>query len=73
MLSLGLSAVRMFIVGLTFVMMAFKVSLAARQQLCADKIEAIGKAIGINSSVAGSGKADKHLPTLLQAKPSSLA
>jgi histone H3/H4 len=45
----------------------------SRQQLRAEEIEAIEKAIEIISSAAVSGNADKHLPTLLQAKASSLA
>jgi hypothetical protein len=45
----------------------------SRQQLRAEEIEAIQKAIEIISSAAVSGNADKHLPTLLQAKASSLA
>jgi len=44
----------------------------SRQQLRAEEIEAIEKAIEIISSAAVSGNADKHLPTLLQAKASSL-
>merc|ERR1712118_214882 len=38
----------------------------ARQQLRAEEIEAIEKAIEIISSSAVSGAADKHLPTLIQ-------
>jgi hypothetical protein len=45
----------------------------SRQQLRAEEIEAIEKAIEIISSSAVSGNADKHLPTLLQEKASSLA
>jgi len=45
----------------------------SRQQLRAEEIEAIEKAIEIISSNAVSGNAEKHLPTLLQAKASSLA
>jgi len=45
----------------------------SRQQLRAKEIEAIEKAIEIISSSAVSGNADKHLPTLLQEKASSLA
>jgi len=45
----------------------------SRQQLRAEEIEAIEKAIEIISSAAVSGNAEKHLPTLLQAKASSLA
>jgi len=44
----------------------------SRQQLRAEEIEAIEKAIEIISSAAVSGNADKHLPTLLQ-KGTSLA
>jgi len=45
----------------------------SRQQLRAEEIEAIEKAIEIISSSAVSGNAEKHLPTLLQKKASSLA
>merc|ERR1719157_217208 len=45
----------------------------SRQQLRAEEIEAIQKAIEIISSGAVSGNAEKHLPTLLQVKVSSLA
>lgn len=45
----------------------------ARQQLRAEEIEAIEKAIEIISSSAVSGAAKKHLPTLIQSKASSLA
>merc|ERR1719352_187327 len=45
----------------------------SRQQLRAEEIEAIEKAIEIISSAAVSGNAEKHLPTLLQAKAASLA
>merc|ERR1719174_3532492 len=45
----------------------------ARQQLRAEEIEAIEKAIEIISSNAVSGAAKKHLPTLLQQKAASLA
>jgi len=45
----------------------------SRQQLRAEEIEAIEKAIEIISSAAVSGNADKHLPTMLQAKSSALA
>merc|ERR1712196_112654 len=44
-----------------------------RQQLRADEIEAIEKAIEIISSEAVSGNAEKHLPGLLQTKSTSLA
>merc|ERR1719271_1444298 len=40
----------------------------ARQQLRAEELEAIEKAIEIISSEAVSGNAEKHLPTLLQAR-----
>merc|ERR1712232_671094 len=43
----------------------------SRQQLRADEIVAIEKAIEIISSEAVSGNAEKHLPTLVQAKVSS--
>merc|ERR1719498_1393428 len=46
---------------------------ASRQQLRAEEIEAIEKAIEIISSEAVQGNAEKHLPTLLQAKTASLA
>jgi len=45
----------------------------SRQQLRAEEIVAIQKAIEIISSGAVSGNAEKHLPTLLQVKVSSLA
>jgi len=45
----------------------------SRQQLRADEIVAIEKAIDIISSGAVAGNADKHLPGLLQAKKSSFA
>jgi len=45
----------------------------SRQQLRAEEIEAIQKAIEIISSSAVSGNAEKHLPTMLQEKASSLA
>merc|ERR1719359_2050508 len=45
----------------------------SRQQLRAEEIEAIEKAIEIISSEAVSGNAEKHLPTLLQKKGSSLS
>jgi len=45
----------------------------SRQQLRAEEIEAIQKAIEIISSGAVSGNAEKHLPTLLQAKATSLS
>merc|ERR1719421_1806181 len=45
----------------------------SRQQLRAEEIEAIEKAIEIISSGAVSGNADKHLPSLLQGKSSNLA
>merc|ERR1719454_1758280 len=45
----------------------------SRQQLRAEEIEAIEKAIEIISSAAVSGNAEKHLPTLLQSKTTSLA
>lgn len=45
----------------------------SRQQLRAEEIEAIQKAIEIMSSGAVSGNDEKHLPTLLQAKSTSLA
>merc|ERR1719150_141911 len=40
----------------------------SRQQLRAEEIEAVAKAIEIISSGAVSGNADKYLPTLLQKK-----
>merc|ERR1719248_538244 len=43
----------------------------SRQQLRAEEIEAIEKAIEIISSEAVSGNAEKHLPTLLQSKAAS--
>merc|ERR1719486_807360 len=43
----------------------------SRQQLRAEEIEAIEKAIEIISSSAVQGNAEKHLPTLLQVKSSS--
>merc|ERR1719158_1829493 len=45
----------------------------SRQQLRAEEIEAIQKAIEIISSAAVSGNAEKHLPTLVQTKAASLA
>merc|ERR1712028_14094 len=45
----------------------------SRQQLRADEIIAIEKAIEIISSGAVAGNADKHLPSLLQNKASALA
>merc|ERR1719446_765816 len=45
----------------------------SRQQLRAEEIEAIEKAIEIISGEAVSGNAEKHLPTLLQTKGASLA
>merc|ERR1719478_109204 len=45
----------------------------SRQQLRADEIVAIEKAIEIISSGAVAGNAEKHLPGLLQKKGSSLA
>merc|ERR1719333_1343315 len=45
----------------------------SRQQLRAEEIEAIEKAIEIISSGAVAGNADKHLPTLLQTKGPALA
>merc|ERR1719281_323442 len=45
----------------------------SRQQLRAEEIEAIEKAIEIISSGAVSGNADKHLPSLLQTKGPALA
>merc|ERR1712072_1421341 len=46
---------------------------ASRQQLRAEEIEAVEKAIEILSSGAVSGAAEKHLPQLVQVKSSSLA
>jgi len=46
---------------------------AARQQLRAEEIAAVEKAIEILSSGAVSGASEKHLPQLLQVKSSSLA
>jgi len=46
---------------------------ADRQQLRADEIVAIEKAVEILSSDSVSGSADKHLPSLMQQKSSSLA
>merc|ERR1712039_182068 len=46
---------------------------ASRQQLRAEELVAIEKAIEIISDVAVSGSADKYLPTLLQVSSSSLA
>merc|ERR1711933_22437 len=43
----------------------------ARQQLRTEELEAISKAIEIISSEAVAGNADKHLPTLVQAKVSA--
>merc|ERR1719199_889998 len=45
----------------------------SRQQLRAEEIEAIEKAIEIISSGAVSGSADKHLPTLLETQAAALA
>merc|ERR550537_2014682 len=45
----------------------------SRQQLRAEEIEAIEKAIEIISSGAVSGNADKHLPSLVQTSKSSFA
>merc|ERR1719199_1269226 len=45
----------------------------SRQQLRAEEIEAIEKAIEIIESAAVSGNAEKHLPTLLQTKAAALA
>merc|ERR1740121_1905445 len=45
----------------------------SRQQLRADEITAIEKAIEIISSGAVSGNAEKHLPTFVQSKVTSLA
>merc|ERR1719392_636059 len=46
---------------------------AARQQLRAEEIAAVEKAIEILSSGAVSGAAEKHLPALMQTKSSSFA
>merc|ERR1712224_73277 len=45
----------------------------SRQQLRAEEIEEIEKAIEIISSEAVSGNAEKHLPGLMQTKKSSFA
>merc|ERR1719409_116296 len=45
----------------------------SRQTLRAEEIEAIEKAIEIISGAAVQGNAEKHLPTLMQAKSSSFA
>merc|ERR1712032_1746401 len=45
----------------------------SRQQLRAEEIEAIEKAIEIISSAAVAGNAQKHLPTLAQTQGSALA
>jgi len=45
----------------------------SRQQLRAEELEAIAKAIEIVSSGAVSGNADKHLPSLVQKQGNSLA
>ena len=45
----------------------------SRQQLRAEEITAVEKAIEILSSGAVAGNAEKHLPGLLQVKKSSLA
>jgi len=45
----------------------------SRQQLRAEELEAIEKAIEILSSDAVSGNAEKHLPTLLQTKRAALS
>jgi len=45
----------------------------SRQQLRAEELEAIAKAIEIIKSNAVSGNADKHLPGLIQAKGAALA
>merc|ERR1711881_190042 len=45
----------------------------SRQQLRAEEIEAIEKAVEIISSGAVSGNADKHLPALLQTQASAFA
>merc|ERR1719248_89628 len=45
----------------------------SRQQLRAEEIEAIEKAIEILASAAVTGNAEKHLPTLLQVKGKALA
>jgi len=47
-------------------------SFAEKQQLRAEEIEAIGKAIEILGSPTVSGAAEEHLPTLLQQKAASL-
>merc|ERR1719436_541472 len=44
----------------------------SRQQLCAEELEAIQKAIEILSSSAVSGNADKYLPTFVQVRKTSL-
>merc|ERR1712232_1396161 len=44
----------------------------ARQQLRADEIVAVEKAIEIISSGAVAGNADKHLPSMMQKKGSAL-
>jgi len=46
---------------------------ASRQQLRAEEIEAVEKAIEILSSGAVSGASEKHLPQLMQVKSTSLA
>merc|ERR1719164_447198 len=45
----------------------------SRQQLRAEELEAIEKAIEILSSDAVSGNAEKHLPTLLQTNRAALS
>merc|ERR1719316_1387952 len=45
----------------------------ARQQLRAEELEAIGKAIEIISSNSVAGSGEKYLPTLLQGQKSSLS
>merc|ERR1712187_466028 len=45
----------------------------SRQQLRAEELQAIEKAIEILSSSAVSGNADKYLPTLVQVKHTALA
>merc|ERR1712072_74808 len=45
----------------------------SRQQLRAEELEAISKAIEIVSSGAVAGNSEKHLPQLLQTKQKSLA
>merc|ERR1712125_161566 len=45
----------------------------SRQQLRADEIVAVEKAIEIISSGAVSGNADKHLPSMMQKKGAALA